>query len=166
MNIFATSPCPVKSAKILDDKRVIKMILESAQLMSTAIREHGGEAPYKTTHKNHPSAIWARKTRANYIWLLEHFEALCDEYTERYGKVHKSFQYIMDFEYGITYIPQGTLTEMPKCMPDEIKVDDVYESYQLYMIDKWKNDKRTPTWYREHLNNKEIFIMLDELDEV
>ena len=72
----------------------------------------------------------------------------------------------MDFEYGITYIPQGTLTEMPKCMPDEIKVDDVYESYQLYMIDKWKNDKRTPTWYREHLNNKEIFIMLDELDEV
>ena len=142
------------------------MILESAQLMSTAIREHGGEAPYKTTHKNHPSNIWARETRANYIWLLEHFEALCSEYTKRYGKVHKSYDYIMDFEYGIQHIPQGNLTEMPKCMPDEFKTDDVYESYQLYLINKWQNDKRSPTWNREYMNNKEIFVMLDELDEV
>ena len=204
MNIFATSPCPVKSAEILDDKRVIKMILESAQILYTNMYEMSpssftkapysplvklkdndnnfigykqnvkvkyayylaGERVYAPTHLNHPSTIWARESRANYIWLLEHFEALCNEYTNRYGKVHKCYQHYGNLDYGIHHIPQGTFTEIPKCMPDEFKTDDVYESYQLYLINKWQNDEKSPTWYREYMNNKEIFMMLDELDEV
>jgi hypothetical protein len=204
LNIFATSPCPVKSAQILDDKRKVKMILESAQILYTNMYElspssfnkcaysplreikdeddnflgyktnvkvkyayyFAGERVYAPTHVNHPSTIWARETRANYIWLLEHFEALCEEYKRIYGKTHKCFEHYGNLDYGIHFTMEGPLTEIPKCMPDEFKNNDPHLSYQLYMIDKWKNDKRSPTWDREYKNNKEIFIMLDELDEV
>jgi hypothetical protein len=77
MNIFATYSNAHDSAFALDDKRAIKMILESAQLMSTAIHLCGGKAPYKATHPNHPVSIWARQTNTNYWWLLEHYQALC-----------------------------------------------------------------------------------------
>jgi len=93
MNIFVTDPCPKKSAEYLDTKRVNKMILESAQLLSTALREHGyiGNDIYKSTHKNHPSNVWTRKSRENYKWLLKHFEALALEYYKRRKVMHKSY---------------------------------------------------------------------------
>ena len=67
MNIFATNSDPALAAKFLDDKRVVKMCLESAQLLCTAVIECGGEAPYKSIHKNHPCSIWVRKSRSNYM---------------------------------------------------------------------------------------------------
>ena len=66
------------------------MILEATQLLCTAFWMQGIEAPYRKTHFNHPSAIWARTSKGNFDWLLTHATALCDEYTFRYGKFHKS----------------------------------------------------------------------------
>lgn len=153
MNIFVTTDCPVLAAKYLDDKRVVKMVLESAQMLCTAITEHGGDAPYKPTHKNHPCNVWARKTRANYNWLLEHFIALSDEYTNRYNKVHKSFNLLPQLKSGALVIPEGDLTPFANCAAHADlgisykHVKDTHTAYQLYLNDRWDTDKRTPTWY-------------------
>ena len=103
MNIFVTDPDPVISAQTLCDKHVVKMVLESAQMLSTAWREPNDlrstefsskyadeHELYKTAHPNHPCSIWVRQARENYKWLYRHFVALCDEYTHRYGKSHAS----------------------------------------------------------------------------
>ena len=94
MNIFYLSPCPKQSAKDQCDKHVVKMILESAQMLCTAHRfldssEWADEAGlYKMAHKNHPSSIWVRSSVHNYTWLYVHMVALMNEYTNRYGKHH------------------------------------------------------------------------------
>jgi hypothetical protein len=88
LNIFVLDKDPEKAAKYQCDKHVIKMILETAQLLCSVFEP--GQAPYKRTHYNHPSAVWTRASRANYMWLIEHGEALCYEYTRRYNKTHKS----------------------------------------------------------------------------
>ena len=93
MNIFYLDSRPHVAAKDHCDKHVVKMILESAQMLCTAHRELDGDVPdvfYKSTHKNHPSTIWARSKAGNYRWLYDLFVSLCDEYTYRYGKVHLS----------------------------------------------------------------------------
>jgi hypothetical protein len=116
MNIFVTDECPIKSAQNLDDKRVIKMILESAQMLSVAMHVWcAPNPPYKMTHKNHPCTVWARTTQANYQWLLDHFKALLSEYTSRYGKKHKCQQYVNTFQDAIIYIPAGERTPFANC---------------------------------------------------
>ena len=88
MNIFVLDESPVVSAKYACDKHVVKMILESAQMLCSVQPE--GTAPYKRTHYNHPCTKWVRESSRNYEWLLIHAYALCDEYTRRYDKVHKT----------------------------------------------------------------------------
>lgn len=154
MNIFATDKCPIKSAQNLDDKRVIKMTLESAQMLCTALHMHNAShlARYKPTHSNHPSNVWCRETRMNYGWLLMHFKALATEYTYRTGKSHKSFELFPDLLAGAEYIPEGPLTEIVNCaaradMNISYKhLDDVYEAYKLYLTDRWALDKLKPKW--------------------
>lgn len=154
MNIFATDEDPRISAMNLDDKRVIKMILESAQMLCTALHEHGAShlAQYKPTHKNHPSNIWVRENQSNYGWLLLHFAALAGEYTYRTGKHHKSFSLFPELFEGVSYLPKGELTPIPNCaaradMGISYKhVDDIYEAYRLYLTDRWANDKIKPKW--------------------
>jgi hypothetical protein len=94
MNIFVVDTDPQVAARSLCDKHVIKMILESSQLLCTAFHELGVDfiSPayfLKATHRNHPCAIWTRETAGNYLWLARHNLALCGEYTFRYGKIHK-----------------------------------------------------------------------------
>ena len=120
MNIFYLHENPEISAKMHCDKHVVKMIIEYAQLMSTAHRildgdEYEGRTKigrrirrwkhpnknventiYKASHINHPSAVWARESVANYVWLYNLFEKLCDEYTFRYGKVHSTDSLLRD----------------------------------------------------------------------
>lgn len=151
MNIFVTSPDPYACAQYLDDKRVVKMVLETAQLLATAINENGGKASYKSTHINHPCTVWARDCRANYVWLLHHFDALCMEYYKRFGKVHKCSEYKQEFIAGTLNIKPNQdeiRTDFPNCTTyKHLSGDDVYQAYQLYLNDKWKNDKRKPRWH-------------------
>jgi len=88
VNIFVTSENPIVAAKNQCDKHVVKMVLETAQMLCAAYEN--GEAPYRRAHYNHPCTIWARESAENYLWLVEHGLALCEEYTARYGKTHKS----------------------------------------------------------------------------
>ena len=94
MNIFYLDRHPIKAAQMMCDKHVVKMILESAQILSTAHRVLDGDdyadqyGLYKIAHKNHPSTIWARSGGLNYLWLYDHMRGLMQEYTYRYGKIH------------------------------------------------------------------------------
>lgn len=154
MNIFVTDPSPSKSALALDDKRVVKMILESTQMLCTAINEHGGKSPYKSTHKNHPSNVWARETKANFQWLYDHAMALCIRYTETYGKCHKCMHVLTDIleQDLIQYIPDGDLTPFANCAANAslgVSFKDesnVFKAYKDYLNVRWDNDKREPTW--------------------
>ena len=87
MNIFVVNDDPKVAAQNLCDKHVVKMILESAQMLCSAFKN--GEAPYKRSYYNHPCTKWARESQVNYEWLLTHAYELCEEYLLRYGKIHK-----------------------------------------------------------------------------
>jgi hypothetical protein len=137
MNIFYLSEDPRKAATMMYNKHVVKMILESAQLLCTAhVVSDGDKAdvPYKVTHKNHPSAIWARESVSNYVWLYDHMIALGEEYTRRYGKKHLT---ILKCSGVLSKAPQNVtkvdLTPMPQCMPDQYKVEgNSVEAYWNY----------------------------------
>ena len=150
MNIFVTDSDPIKSAQFLDNKRVIKMILESAQMLSTALHFYGVEAPYKSTHVNHPCNIWCRSNKSNYGWLLKHFKALCEEYTFRYNKVHKCEQYFKFFKDNIEALPSGELTDFVNCAANRTlgysyrHMKNTVLAYQLYLFRRWLSDKRDP----------------------
>ena len=154
MNIFCTSECPIESAKFLDDKRCIKMCLESAQLLSTALRVHGykGSDIYRIAHLNHPSSIWTRTTKGNYQWLLAHFKALCEEYTRRTGKTHASSKLLPVFEANVHLIPTGERMPFSNNARNLTKgvdfthVEDVTIAYQLYLSSRWETDVREPVW--------------------
>lgn len=161
MNIFVSSKNPLKSAKHLDNKRVIKMILESSQLLSTALHLHIQNAPeayknivipYKPTHIGHPCTIWTAKTRGNYWWLFRHYMALCNEYKHRYGKEHKCYQYLGHFYVGSRIIPNGDITQFPNCTSNKDKnisfkhVGDPVKAYKAYLSARWDTDTLKPKW--------------------
>jgi len=162
MNIFATSPCPIESAEYLDDIRATKMTLETAQLLATAINEHGGQATYKTTHRNHPVAIWARQTRSNYLWLLRHLEALCDRFERYRGKPHKCSDFIKEYRQGAKYIPDGVQTEFANCAQNKSvgisfkDEHDVCSAYIKYLHERWKRDTIKLTKYGKNICLKSI----------
>ena len=179
MNIFASYPCPKQSAQFLDNKRVIKMILESAQLLFTAIYQNSpesfkiydysplnmdktngvwkrpkrlkkayyafGERVYAPTHQHHPATVWTALNRSNYLWVLDHFIALNEEYTKRYGKTHKCMEMLALLEKGIELIPIGLQTTHVNCAANATKglsykhIDDVYLAYRMYLNDLWEN---------------------------
>ena len=153
MNIFVLDKDPKICAVYHNDKHVVKMILETAQLLCGVHWVNGGEAPYKLSHKNHPSAIWARECVENYIWLCDLGLELCNEYTYRYGKRHKSQDIIEWCLLNVPNIPEkGDITPFALAMPDECKVGDAVASYRVYyMVEKrgfavWKN-RETPEWF-------------------
>jgi hypothetical protein len=142
MNIFYLDQCPVEAARMQCDKHVVKMILETAQLLSTAHAELDGESPaYKPTHKNHPSAVWVRSSMSAYVWAWRHLQSLGIEYSRRYGKVHKTIRDHLDTLYRApSAIPIVDFTAPPQCMPDECKNDDTvlaYLTYYNHKADEW-----------------------------
>ncbi len=145
MNIFVTDPDPKVCAEALDDLRLNKMILETAQLLSTALRFHNTAMDvYKTTHINHPCSIWARENKSNYSWLFKHFIALSDEKYKRTGKVHKSTNMHLMFADGIKLLPDGEQTPFANCTP--YKNMNIFDAYKETLKTKWANDKRPPKW--------------------
>ena len=180
MNIFVVDESPVVSAQQLCDKHVVKMILESAQMLSTAHRVLDGHPCIKRTPKGrkvqdwildddredmiyrahqpkHPCTIWTRVGSENYKWHCEHAYELCKEYTRRYDKVHKAEPMIRLFNQNLpNNIEQKELTPFAQAMPEIYKNEDAVLAYRSYYINKkarfakWKNGN-VPTWFEEAL---------------
>lgn len=119
------------------DKHVVKLIVESAQLLSTAHHEKNSNKElldriYKSTHKNHPCSIWVREDLSHYKWLVEHALSLCWEYTYRYNKIHKTENILNILKNNTPNLSDSNFIEPPKCMPDEFRLEDTVESYRNY----------------------------------
>ena len=177
MNIFYLDHDVTKCAEMHNDKHVVKMILEYAQLLSTAHRvidgveltglsESGRKKKfwtlgdsrdytlYKATHINHPSAVWVRQSDANYAWLYRLFGALMDEYTYRYDKKHACEKLSDALSYRPKNILKSGFTEPTPAMPDEVKIaGDSIASYRNYYINNkshlanWKK-RPVPNWFQ------------------
>ena len=182
MNIFYLDPNPKACAEMHCDKHCVKMIIEYAQLMSTAHRILDGQeymgltvngrkirrwrmndeklenGLMKASHINHPSNIWLRQSGENYDWLLKMWLHLLSEYTHRYGKQHACEKYIDFLYYKPKNIPNGKFTEPTPAMPDDCKIaNDSLSSYHKYYIDKKisfaKWTKReVPLWFKNGIN--------------
>ena len=161
MNIFALDECPVKSAEMACDKHCVKMILEYAQMLSTAHRVLDGDDVhpdlYKIAHKNHPSTIWTRSSSQHYDWLFRLFRMVSAEYTLRYSngefKVHKSWDKLGKIlEVAPKNIEDNGWTDPPQCMPDHCKKSDTVDAYRnYYLVEKasfatW-NYSQQPEWW-------------------
>ncbi len=156
MNIFYIHTSPYTSAKAMSDKHVVKMILESAQLLSTAhhlLESKNAPLLYKPTHAKHPSAVWVRQSKAHYEWLYEHFIALCEEYTNRYGKVHGTELKLRKLlaTPPINLLDNG-FTPPPCAMPDEYKDGNSLSSYRKYYEAKKFFNEQDRTRYTKVLN--------------
>jgi len=170
MNIFVVQTDPVQAAKDLCDRHVVKMILESAQMLCSAFPL--GVGPYKHAHKNHPCTIWSRTTVANYEWLLTHGQAMCIEYQERYNKVHKTAEVLNWLDKNKPRaLPFEGLTPFPQAMPEQYKGSDAVEAYRKYYIfDKtrfayWKDPNTIPEWFVKGctINNISFSNKINEL---
>jgi hypothetical protein len=167
MNIFYLDKDPALAVQYMCDKHVVKMILESAQLLCTThwilgtnIESINIAKIYKPTHKNHPCSIWVRTCCANYNWLMRHALALLEEYSYRYKKTHASHSTI---KYCVDNIPNfkneiTTMTKPALAMPDQYKCVDPVESYRnYYWFDKRINIKmtwtkrETPWWFSQYM---------------
>ncbi len=175
MNIFALHDSPFQSAREMCDKHVVKMPVETAQMLSTVHRMLDGDPYidyskngrriqrwshptdeadntllYRATMMNHPCTIWARETLGNYRWLADHGLALCDEYTRRYGRRHGSQSLI---EWCQCYPPSGIpedhrQTAFPQAMPDHCKVpgNSIRASIVAYRRYYIMEKRRFATW--------------------
>ena len=159
MNIFATSYDPKECARVLDDKRVVKMIVETCQILSSAMHILRIEGPpYKPTHMGHPCVLWVASEYDNFRWTVEHLEALINEYKERFpGREHLCERYLPLFKSiektnksfrNILYM-WGNDPKNPQkfknCTPYK-HIKDVCMAYKMSLIHKWNNDKRRPRW--------------------
>lgn len=143
MNIFVLDYNPTLAAQYHCDRHVVKMILETAQLLSTAHHVWGLRSAakvYRPTHVNHPCALWARQTPLNYAWAYSLLKALCTEYTFRYNKTHKTEALLESLDYHRLF---GDIAPRPNsfvlAMPDECKRRDAVESYRNYYLTKKQN---------------------------
>lgn len=160
MNIFYLNEDPVVCAQSLFDKHVVKMILESAQLLCTAHRMLDGHLVvernkigsrmkrwhfdktderetifYKSTHFNHPSCIWTRSSSGNYDWHFKFFLAMLDEYTHRYGKHHAAERLIPHLQNAPKNIPVGPFVQVTPAMDKEFIIsNDSIINYRNYYL--------------------------------
>ena len=134
MNIFVLDDTPIGCAQALCDKHVVKMILETAQLLCSVHHFLGNndKIPYKAIHINHPCAKWVRKSQENYLWTCELGMRIADEYTRRFGRLHKSQEVIEWALNNVPKLPSKGITQQPLCMPNECKFKSVVYSYKQY----------------------------------
>ena len=135
MNIFVLDKCPILAAQAQCNKHVVKMTLETAQLLSTCHHlkaTRPSRKLYKPTHINHPCSVWLRQSTGNYDWLFAHWCALLEEYHFRYGGVHKPRELLGQLSRAPDTLVQGPMTPFALAMPDECKVGDAVESYRAY----------------------------------
>lgn len=168
MNIFYFNRDVKQCAKEHCDKHVVKMIIEYAQLLSTAHRVLDGteitiiknnrkkkiwlledsdfdDVLYAATHVNHPSAKWVRQCYENYSWLLNLWIQLCFEYSKRYGKTHKTFSTLFShlIHAPINIVHDTKFSAPWRAMPDQFKVDKSQQDYcQLSYQNYFKTEKK------------------------
>ena len=177
MNIFILSEDPFKSAQMMCNKHVVKMLVESAQILCTAAWQHLVPMHYKPTHIKHPCVFWAWSHPANYVWLQFHFDALCREYTFRYKKTHACEK--LFYNMSSENLPDNHLytnndeffkagskiwkdylfasyynhTPFVQCMPEKYKDKDPVTAYRNYYIGekarfaKWEPRAPEPEWW-------------------
>ena len=158
MNIFYLDPTPSICAEYHCDKHVVKMILESAQMLCTSHRLNGRDDSilYKVTHQNHPSSKWARESTANYLWLYDLFSNLCAEYTHRYSRTHLTESKLHSILSRPPELADAEFTEPPQCMPEQYHQEDTVEAYrQYYLAEKtsllcWTH-RDIPAWTHQRL---------------
>jgi len=160
MNIFYLDRNPKFAAKDHCDKHVSKMLLETAQILSTALFLNDISVPniYKPTHIHHPSVKWAAKNLRQFEWLKLLGVRLGKEFVRRYDKNHKSQQVLNEISWHMCQIPNwgdDTFTDPPQVMPDKYKQDNTVQAYRdYYMGEKrhiatWYRGLYQPYWYRE-----------------
>lgn len=178
MNIFCLDSDPVVSAQLQCNAHIVKMIVESAQMLSTAHRMLDGtpvkgksksgkrtvtkwahpdpildKVLYKAVHHHHPCTTWTMKSNNNYTWHWIHFSALCDEYTYRYGKVHETDTKLRKILQQLPKnIPVGYKTKHPLAMndyPECMFPDDPVKSYRLFY--QTKQDKFKMRWTKRDI---------------
>jgi hypothetical protein len=162
MNIFVLDADPFKSAQYHCNKHVCKMIVESAQILSTVHHVTKSCIPitiYKKTHENHPCSIWARKCIENYQWLALMALELCKEYTFRYNKTHKTENLLMHLATNWPFLPSHynekghcSVSPFAQAMPEKYRIENdaitAYRNYYKYEKKHFaKYTKReVPSW--------------------
>jgi len=145
VNIFATDPDPVVSARHHCDVHLRKMAVECAQLLSAAhIVCDDIQVAYKKTHHNHPCAVWVRASKENYVWGWQHLQALLAEYEYRFNKRHKTADHLEALR-KIPSMPDIGLTQFAVAMPEHLRSDDVCASYRKYLrvkLREWRSRER------------------------
>ena len=162
MNIFVLDTDIKKCAEYHCDQHVIKMILESVQILCAALYKHGFQTPYKPTHQKHPCVLWAEHSYDNFIWLKKLVKTLNEEYKYRFEKTndHKSIDVLLEISEHC-YKKRG-LTEFAQAMPDKYKVEGnpVLAYRKFYLGEKmgfarWTK-RNIPFWIKELSNRKNV----------
>lgn len=140
MNIFYTHSCPVASAMWLDDRRANKMLVESVQLLCTALRHYGADDSrlYRATHVNHPCTRWVRASRQHWMWLWYHAYALAVRYHATRGRTHASEKVLKFCATLADTIPIGGWTEPPQVVAERCVLTT--DGYKRELERKWNND--------------------------
>jgi hypothetical protein len=154
MNIFVSDPNPVLSAYALDDRRLVKMILESAQMLSFAMRGRGPSFELQAllyglgkAHHNHPCTKWVLESQANFDWLWTHANAMENLFCLQRNKRHaaRPLLDLIRLEAGPDTLIQPRY--FVNCTPH--KDEPVHSAYRKTLKEKWAVDKskgRPPTW--------------------
>lgn len=150
MNIFILDTDPKKAARSLNDRHIVKMILESAQIISTVADRYGYEALYKPTHKNHPCTLWAGNKYENWLWLVEHANEMNEEKIRRFGTSHKSIQ-VVNYHFKLNHGPVkdgSSIETFVQAMPSKYRNDDAVVAYRNYYLNEKQlsKDYKIPKW--------------------
>lgn len=179
MNMFGVAETQREIAEMQCDKHAVKMPVESGQMLSTAHRILEGtkelrpsvsgkrmvkyfkladrvkeKTLYKVAHAKHPCTLWTMETKENYKWHFKLWHEMLLEYLYRYKKMHKSWELFDYLETPPAGIPDGPLTQLPLCMPEQYKCDDIIQSYRnFYMGEKaafatWNKNRQQPEWFK------------------
>lgn len=166
MNLFVLDRDPVAAARAQCDKHVVKMPLETAQMLCAVLTALGVRTPYRATHTRHPCTLWVGETRENWAWAVEHGLALADEYARRYGKEHKSRAVI---EWAAAHGERpgaGALTPFAQAMPDQYRDADPVVAYRaFYRAEKarfatWRAPATTPAWWPQQADLRPVVSSL------
>ena len=164
MNRFIVDEDPVIIAESLCDQHIVKMPLEEAQMLCTALWHHAPEYAeehdlYKPVHQKHPCTLWAMQTSSNFQWAFNLYDAMLLEYTLRYGKVHGASKHRFALGNAPKFLPELGITKHPQCFSghDHLKTDEflpVNAYRKFYYVDKmrfarYNKGRYMPEWLSE-----------------